>query len=268
MKNHRYCYYLIAILLWLLSSAGYAANPPRIAIVIDDLGNNWQNDLAVIQLPAAVTCAILPHTRYTLPLAQLAFAAHHAVIVHLPMQALDGQYPGPGELTSEMNQQQFAATLTADLASVPFAEGVNNHMGSLLTEQPQAMAWLMQALQTYHYFFLDSRTTAHSVAMQQANQAGIATIGRDIFLDDQRDYGAIAQQLQALVKLAKTRGYAVAIGHPYPVTLAVLQAELPQLTNQGIVIVPLDTLVPAPAGSAVATKGLTKAGSSPLKPEA
>jgi polysaccharide deacetylase 2 family uncharacterized protein YibQ len=116
-------------------------------------------------------------------------------------------------------------------------------MGSRMTAQPQAMAWLMANLQQRHKFFVDSRTSAKTVAAAEAQKIGLASVSRDVFLDDERTEAAIAQQLQTAIDLARRQGSAVMIGHPYPQTLAVLERELPKLKAQGIEWIDIKSMI-------------------------
>lgn len=220
------------------------ASTPAVSIVIDDIGYDWPEGRAAVDLPGAVTCAFLPHTPFAARLARLAHAQSKQVILHLPMEAIDNQALGPGGLTVTMGKPQFLRTVRSDLASIPFVSGVNNHMGSLLTQQPRQMRWLMQDL-LYHggLFFLDSRTTAQTVAQETAMNDGLANIRRDVFLDNIQQPAAVRRQFEELVRLARRHGTALAIGHPHPVTLAVLRQLLPTLQAQGIRLVPVSELI-------------------------
>jgi len=126
------------------------------------------------------------------------------------------------------------ARLAAAFKAVPFTSGINNHEGSRMTAEPVAMAWLMGELQRRNKFFVDSRTSAKTVAAAEAQKIGLPSVSRDVFLDNERTEPAITAQLQEAIRLARKHGSAVVIGHPYPQTLAVLERELPKLKEQGI----------------------------------
>lgn len=239
-----------APLLLLALTAGFAsmaaAGPPRIAIVIDDLGDRLAAGERVVRLPGAVTCAFLPHTPHAAALAEQAHARGKEVILHQPMQAVEDLPLGPGGVYLDTTERRFRQIVRRNLRAIPHAVGVNNHMGSLLTRHPGHMTWLMTLLREDGAgYFLDSRTTAATVAERMAREQGVPTIRRHIFLDNQRDAEAIRTQLRRLVELARRQGYAVGIGHPYPQTLAVLEQELPRLADRGVALVPLSALVPA-----------------------
>ncbi|HET7569940.1 MAG TPA: divergent polysaccharide deacetylase family protein [Gammaproteobacteria bacterium] len=212
---------------------------PVVAIIIDDLGNSLALDKQAIALPGPVACSFLPDTPYA---ARLARVAHHAgkeVLLHLPLEALGHEKLGPGGLTLPMTRREFVTTVRADLAAIPDVDGVNNHMGSLLTQHPGDMAWLMETLKQFAapLFFVDSRTTPRTVAYRIAREYGVPATSRDVFLDDVQTKAAINRQLQELIAIAKRHGTAVAIGHPYAVTLAVLARQLPRLAGQGVRLV-------------------------------
>ena len=219
---------------------------PGIAIIIDDLGYQQGPGKRVVDLPGAVACAFLPDGPHTAELARQAHARQKEVMLHLPMQPV-GHFHArreAGVLTLDMTQQQFVRTLRANIEAVPYASGLNNHMGSLLTQHPGTMAWLMQALgEQGDLFFVDSRTTRATVARQLAGEYGIPSMSRNVFLDNEPDPEAVRAQFRQLLAIARREGTALAIGHPYPATLAVLEEELAQLAAQGIQLLPVSGLI-------------------------
>ena len=217
---------------------------PTIAIIIDDLGNLIQRDTRAVRLPGAVTLAFLPQTPHANELAQLAHRLNKEVMLHLPMESMQGQQLGPGGLTLDMTAIQLAKQLQLDLDSVPHVVGVNNHMGSLLTQHPGHMQWLMQELRNRNnLYFVDSYTTETSIAQQLATENWIPNLRRDVFLDHDRNPDRIRFHLRRLIKKAKKNGLALAIGHPFPETMAVLEQELPKLQAQGVRLLPVSQLV-------------------------
>lgn len=217
---------------------------PTIAIIIDDLGNLSQRDTRAVRLPGAVTLSFLPQTPHARELAQLAHQLKKEVMLHLPMDSMEGQQLGPGGLTLDMTNTQLAKQFQLDLDSVPHVVGVNNHMGSLLTQHPGHMQWLMQELRNHNgLYFVDSYTTDTSIAQQLANENWIPNLRRDVFLDNDRNPDMIRFHLRRLIKKAKKNGLAVAIGHPFPETMAVLEQELPKLQAQGVLLLPVSQLV-------------------------
>ncbi len=220
------------------------AQRPAIAIIIDDLGNNNTKDERAVDLPGAITCAFLPHAPHTKALAIRAHSQNKEVMLHAPMESEQGHPLGPGSLTLHMTEAQFISTLQEDLAAVPHVQGVNNHMGSLLTRHPGHMLWLMQEMNRHgDLFFVDSRTTLGSVAQTVAAENSIPNLNRDIFLDAEPGAEFVEHQFDRLIKIAQIHGAALAIGHPYPATMKVLKKRLMQLEALGIDLVPVSTLI-------------------------
>ncbi len=222
---------LLAALL-LAAPAALPAEGPVAALVIDDLGDRPGAAERLVALDVPVVCAFLPHTPHA---AAQARRCHHAgleVMLHLPMEAVDGSALGPGGVGLDMDRAAFRASVRRSLEAVPHAVAVNNHMGSLLTRHPGHMRWLMELLdEAGGLLFLDSRTTPLSVAEDKAEQAGLPALRRDVFLDHERDPEAIRSRLRELMRTAREDGAAVAIGHPYPETLDVLDADLAALAE-------------------------------------
>lgn len=219
------------------------ADAPRIAIIIDDLGNQWHEGERIIHLPGALTLSIMPYTPFAVRLAKLAHRNHKEVMLHLPMESMDERFLGRGGLDEQMNQAQFDKTLYQSLAAVPDISGVNNHMGSRLTQDPVRMGWLMAGLLRHgELYFVDSRTTRLTQAATVAREYGLEHASRDVFLDDNMA-AQIHHQWRYLVKLARFKGSAIAIGHPYPETVKFLQQALPTLEQDGIKLVPVSKLI-------------------------
>ena len=144
---------------------------------------------------------------------------------------------GTGGLRTDMPQQQFVKTLRENIQAIPGAIGVNNHMGSLLTENHEKMNWLMAELKLRELFFVDSRTTSKSIAQEIAQHWQIPAIGRKVFLDHEDDPKAIATQFERLIKLAKKHGHAIAIAHPRKNTLSFLEQNLQRLAASGVSLI-------------------------------
>ncbi len=219
--------------------------PPLIAIIIDDLGNQRAKGERVIALPGPVACAVIPHTAYGTYLAEKAYAAGKEVLLHLPMQPIEmGRIAGPDQIRLDTDRSNLRRILNADLDDVPHTVGVNNHMGSLITRHPGHMEWLMDELKTRgDLFFIDSYTTASSVAHEMAIEKGVPTARRTVFLDTVISAANVASEFERLKQEARKRGYAIAIGHPYTVTLDYLEKALPLLAEQGFQLVPVSRIV-------------------------
>ncbi len=217
---------------------------PAIAIIIDDLGDKLGRGKKAVALPGRVTLSFLPHTPHSKALVDKAHASGKEVMLHLPMETETGKRLGPGGLTLHMTEGELKSATKKALDSIPYVKGINNHMGSLLTRHPGAMGWLMQVIKEHGgLYFVDSRTTAHTVAGKIAVENELPTAVRDVFLDDVRSKKSIRKEFRRLLELAKKRGYAIGIGHPYPETMEVLQQELSKLESKGIRLIPASEIV-------------------------
>lgn len=209
----------------------HAAPPPAsgrrglLAVVIDDLGRDLAAARRLAALPTPVAFSVLPGEQHTAQIAALAHDRGLPLMLHLPMEpaGYPGVNPGPGALLAAMDQDALRRTLAEDLAQTPGAVGVNNHMGSLLTQMPGAMRLVLAELKARGLFFLDSLTTPRSQARTLARELGLPYVRRAVFLDNVRDKRAILRQLALAERLAAITGQAVAIGHPYPETIAALE---------------------------------------------
>lgn len=215
---------------------GRHQGPPTIAIIIDDMGHNLVEGERLIALEQPLTLAFLPYRRHTSQLARQAHQNHKEVMLHAPMANTRNFGLGPGGLTPDMDQDSIRTTLRRALQSIPHVRGVNNHMGSLLTQQLEPMDWVMSELDRYPLYFVDSRTIANTVAGDVATAYQIPTMTRDVFLDHEQTEEFVHRQFQLLIRTARKNGTAVGIGHPHRVTVDYLEKHLPELDAQGIAI--------------------------------
>lgn len=217
---------------------------PKIAIILDDLGYNRSAGERALQLPGNITYAIIPFTPYSVTLAQAAHDRNREVILHMPMESSDpNRRLDDGGLTSELGENEVKERVRTALDAIPHIVGLNNHMGSNVTTDVQIMHWLMQEVQDRPLYFIDSMTNPHSVANQSAHQYHIPSLKRDVFLDNVQSEAAVERMFQSLVRVAQKRGHAIAIGHPYPATLAYLEKALPRLEEMGVELVDASELV-------------------------
>jgi polysaccharide deacetylase 2 family uncharacterized protein YibQ len=211
---------------------------PVIAICIDDLGEDIAGTDKAMALPRAVALSFLPYPDTTPFLATAAAKRGHVILAHVPMQAFSARDPGPMALKPGMSADEITRRLAWNLTRVPGITGINNHEGSRFTADAALLAPVMKLLKARGLFFLDSKTSGASQGEMAARAAGVPTIGRDIFLDDDQSESAVKGQLEALVHEARRSGVAIAIGHPHDVTLRLLAAWLAQ--DHGVTLVPLD----------------------------
>jgi len=233
---------LVASSAWGESAVGTALvsarQPPRIALIIDDLGNWRQAGLRTASLPGPVACAVLPHTPFAALIAEQAFAAGKEVMLHLPLEPIRHDTLALGTIDVNTTRSQLARIFAVDIKSVPHVVGVNNHMGSLLTQHPGHMAWLMSEMRDRgDLFFVDSYTSEASIAYKIAAEEGVPAIRRDIFLDNVATEAAIDREFLRLKEMARRNGIAIGIGHPYPETLSYLERNLPELASEGFVLI-------------------------------
>jgi len=242
-------YWLLICLAGLGEFACAASNNDnaRLAIIIDDIGYNKSQSERAARLNGAFTLSVLPFTPHGVSSAQLAHSQGKELMLHLPMSTINNMPMGKGGLVSGMEKDAFLATVRQDLANLPYIKGVNNHMGSKLTQETEPMQWLMGELHPRRLYFVDSRTSAQTKALDIANHYQVPSLKRDVFLDDLNETKAIEYQLNRAIQFAHQRGSAVAIGHPYPATLSVLERVRPILAGQGVTLVYVSQLLkPAP----------------------
>jgi len=214
-----------------------------IAIIIDDLGYKPEQDQRALSLPGDYSYAFLPHAPLSRRLAENAHAANKDVILHLPMQSFNNGHLGPGGLTIAMDKPKFVRSLLDSISSIPHLNGVNNHMGSLMTSREQPMLWLMETLKQQQLYFVDSRTSNKSIAQDTASNFGVSHTRRNVFLDHTRNTEDILIQFRGLIRLARKYGTALGIAHPYKQTLDVLETQVPLLKSMNIKLVSTSTLI-------------------------
>lgn len=211
----------------------------KAAIVIDDLGANKHAVYRLLDLQEDFTFSILPHLKHSTEIAKILHEYQKEILLHLPMQpqGYPVKFPGKGTIMVNMSHNEIEQIIQQDLQTVPFVSGVNNHMGSLLTMDYQKMQSVLQVLRRYDLFFLDSRTTAKTVAYKVAQQLGIASAERKVFLDVIPQVNFVKNQLNELASLAEQGKPAIAIGHPKEATFQALKEMLPEFKRRNIKIV-------------------------------
>ncbi len=210
----------------LLSPSLYAG---QLALVIDDFGYRPVEEHKVLQFPSTVSIAVLPDAPHSRQMASLAHQTGHEVLIHLPMAPMSKQPLEINTLTPEMSQAKIAQIIEHAIAQVPFAVGLNNHMGSRMTSSYSGMQKVMAVLNHYNLYFLDSVTIGNTQAVNAAKGTSVRVLKRNVFLDDSQAEADIRYQFARAVKLAQRNGSAIAIGHPHPNTVRVLQQLIPTL---------------------------------------
>lgn len=226
MMNKRWFLPVVLQMFLLIAPLAMAG---QLAIVIDDVGYRQKEDNAVYALPKAVSVSIIPMSPYATARAKQAFAQQRDVMIHLPMQPQNNVAIEVGALRVGMSLAEIEQQVREARNAVPYAIGLNNHMGSLATSDRPTMEKLMSVLSAQQLFFLDSKTSGKSVASQVAKEKGIATLDRHYFLDDSNELADVQRQYQASLAYARKHGLAIVIGHPRPNTLTVLQQGLANL---------------------------------------
>lgn len=232
-------------IMWCLLIVTPVVQAAKLAVVIDDFGYREHNEKQIIALPYPITVAVLPNSPNGVSIATLAHQHNKDVIIHLPMAPIGKQPLEIDTLFPSMTQSEIHRIISQAVNKVPYAIGLNNHMGSLMTSDLAGMQKVMNSLSDYSLFFLDSKTIAKSKAIEAAIEYRVPTVTRDVFLDDSQELSAVAHQFDLAVQSARKHGSAVAIGHPYNSTVKVLQEKLPLLPDD-IELVYVRSLVKEP----------------------
>jgi len=210
----------------------------KIVLILDDVGFDRQPIAEAIRIDPNVNFSVLPNAPHAIEVATMLHRRGFEVLCHLPMEP--EQYPrvspGSGAVLTSMTDDQIARTTLTNVEGVPFARGVNNHMGSRATADRRVMTSVLGALPEDMYF-IDSRTTPASVAATVAREMSIRAASRNVFLDDIETDAAVRHQLRDLARESEERGIAIGIGHMYPVTIRVLTAEIPELRREGFKLI-------------------------------
>lgn len=236
----------------LLSSApgegGAGRFEPRVAIVVDDLGQDLELGKKFLSLGVPLTYSILPYRPHSRTLAAEICRQGGQVLLHLPLEPKDYPEvnPGTGCILAAMGREEIQAEVSDQIDSLPCCIGVSSHMGSRFTEIPEVTAWMLGVVQERGLFFLDSLTTPRSVVGALAIERHLPFVQRTHFLDEDRNVDAIVRQLCRLADYASLRGWAVGVGHPFPETLEALPKGLAAFSQKGIRLVPISDLVRRP----------------------
>ena len=217
---------------------------PRLAVIIDDLGNDLLIARDLVSIAAPLTFAIMPFRPFSAAVAERATLAGREVLLHLPMEADSGkEFGAQGVLHVTAPHDEILRLVDESVAALPQAVGVNNHLGSRFTADRERMQWVLARLKENNLFFIDSKTSPDSVACDVAKTVAVPCATRQIFLDDADDEQRVRKQIAAAVELARRRGDVIAIGHARAATVAALRASLSEALRVGVDIVPASALV-------------------------
>ena len=216
---------------------------PQVAIIIDDMGYHPDVGRGLLELDLFLSFSFLPHAPFTPELEEITYQKGNPILLHLPLEPRSAAWdPGPGALYLDDDAETRKKKFLDNLQLVPHATGVNNHMGSLFTESRPAMEALVELIAEQQLFFIDSFTTSASMGQESAQNKGVPTSRRHIFLDNVQEKEKICLQIEKLAALAEHQGQAIGIGHPYPETLAALQSCGQEVLGR-VMVVGIDTLV-------------------------
>ncbi len=199
-----------------------------LSIIIDDVGYNMQALRRLIALPYTVAVSVLPDSPHAKEAAQMAYQHGLPVMLHMPMETTNPKYQKKMEafyLHTAMSKSVFTQVFEDALAKVPHVIGVNNHMGSALTADKKSMQWLMELCQKHGLFFIDSRTSAKSVAANVAQDEHIPWNARDIFLDNSVQENDLQHAWDSAMGCIKRNDSCIMLAHPHPETLSFLEAQ-------------------------------------------
>lgn len=214
----------------------------KLAILIDDFGYRLQNENQVLKMPLAVSVAIFPAAPDSHTMMMKAHQQGREILIHLPMEPISKQPLEKNTLMPSMSSGEIKRIVDQAIANIPYAVGINNHQGSKMTSSLSGMQSVMQAMSPHNMFFLDSMTIGNTKSVQAAQGTNVKVIKRNVFLDDVQNDAEIRHQFERAIALARRNGYAIAIGHPHPATIRVLQQMLPNLPSDIVLVRPSDLL--------------------------
>lgn len=221
-----------------------AAKLPKVAIVIDDIGYDRRLAEAFMDFRVPLTFSILPHGPFSQAITRKLREKDYEIMLHLPMEPLEypDVDPGPGALLDSMSPDELIVQLNRNIDSIPGIKGVNNHMGSRLTSASPRMYQIFTVLKKRRLYFIDSRSSADTVARPSAKLFQVPFAERDVFLDHLQEPDFIRRQFRELAKIAQEQGEAIGIAHPHDLTVTLFKEELPKLRKR-VRLVPASEVV-------------------------
>jgi polysaccharide deacetylase 2 family uncharacterized protein YibQ len=228
----------------LASSEEEISFSPKVAFIIDDLGYETEVAKKMMELEFPVALSILPFLQYSEFIAEEGRKNNQEIMLHLPMEPSNSSAdPGPGAIQSYMSEEEIRQSVKDCILNFPYIIGVNNHMGSKITEDRRIMEIILEEIKELNLFFIDSMTTKDSIAYEVAQEMEIKSAVRLVFLDNENDMEYIKGQILVVQETALREGEAIAIGHSRINTFYVLKRMIPELIKAGIEIVPVSKLV-------------------------
>ncbi len=215
------------------------AAPAKVAIIIDDIGSSLTLLQSLLTVEQPLTLSIIPDLPYSAEAARLGHRKGWDIMLHLPMEPDDYPYTNPGQraILSSMSQSEVEQIIEENVYSIPYLKGINNHMGSRITRDKEAISRVLECVRKHRLFFIDSRTSEDSIAYEVARDMNIPAAARTIFIDEVADLNHSKEQLLKSGELAQLNGYAICIGHIYPSTIEALKTTLPILQEKGVKLV-------------------------------
>lgn len=216
----------------------------KIVIIIDDMGVNRKLSEETVDISAPLTLAFLPYAEGLKSITEDALYKGHELMIHMPMEPIkDGLDLGHISIRNTMSPEEIDKSLDDAFKSFNGYVGINNHMGSLVTQNQDIMNQVMNKLAERNLLFVDSKTISTSVAGDTAARHGLSYAERDVFLDHHETDAFVKESLEKLEAVAKRKGYAIAIGHPKRATIDGLKNWIPTLKEKGFEIVPISAVV-------------------------
>jgi hypothetical protein len=221
----------------------------QVAIIIDDIGYDLVPVKELLKVNADITYSVLPFLIHSREAAEMLHKANKEILLHLPMEPVSypREKPGSGALFTDMNDEELVFQLEKDIEAVPYIAGINNHMGSKFMEDKEKLALIFGKLKKKNLFFIDSRTAANSEAFAAARKVGLQVAARKIFLDNNRDYNEIYNNLINITNNNGDVSPLIVIGHPHPETIRAIKDAIKVLREKGILIVPVSQVIKAKA---------------------
>ena len=219
-----------------------------VAIIIDDFGYNGAGTKEMLSLSVPFTAAVMPFLESSSQDAKAALEAGKEIIIHMPMESYTGKksWLGPVSISSGLTDEQVKEIFNSAMSEIEGAVGINNHMGSKITEDTRIMNDILTEVKKNDMVFIDSMTTANSVTKKVSQDIGAVAFYRDVFLDSTTEQSKVEQNLIQLADTALQKGYAVGIGHVGPeggkITAAAIEKLAPELQKKGIEFVTITQL--------------------------